>query len=315
MLALALACTALTIAPRVRAQHAEVVMPACAPSWWDEAGLRDAVDVELRGASARVELEVEAPCEDGVVVVAHVHDDDRALMRRIELADVAPAMRARAIAMALASVLAQPREVVVAPREDGPAAAASRARVELGDPVATEPAIVPTAVDAPVGLVLAGVAALAPASSSVWGGPRAGVLARIAPPLHLVAGVEALFTTRGDPLGEVRGTWIHGAIGAGLEASLAPLRLGGSLALGLGWAQLEGEGSSSDVIARRSDGAILTFDAGLRGALDLDRAIAIVLGVEARLVALGLEARSPTGAVIALRDAVVAAQLGIELRL
>ncbi|AKF09397.1 hypothetical protein [Sandaracinus amylolyticus] len=313
--ALALACAVLAIAPCVRAQHAELVMPACTPPWWDEVGLRDAVDVELRGASARIELDVAAPCEDAVVVVAHVLDGDGASTRRIELADVPPPMRARAIAMALASVLAEPRASVEPPHADVPAATASRARDELGAPVASDPVIAEVAPDASVGLVLAGVAALAPASPSVWGGPRAGVVARIAPPLHLVAGLEALFTTRSDPLGEVRGTWIHGAIGAGLEASLAPLRLGGSLALGLGWAQLEGETSSSDVVARRSDGAIVTFDVALRGALDLDRAIAIVLGIEARLVALGLEARSPSGAVLALRDAVLAAQLGIELRL
>ena len=122
------------------------------------------------------------------------------------------------------------------------------------------------------------------------------------------------FTSAADRLGEVRGTWLSGSLGVGAEASISPLRLGARASLGVGWARLEGIARGAGVRGESSDDAVLSIDVALRGALDLSSDFALILEADTRVILLGLVARSPSGSVVAIRDATLGLRLGVELR-
>ncbi|MEZ4251133.1 MAG: hypothetical protein R3B99_23210 [Polyangiales bacterium] len=108
--------------PSVVRADVGLVWPACEPAWWERDAVQRVVAVELRASGAaerRGELRfaIDVPCDDAHEVGLTWRDDQGVARRSLDLRDVPAAARARAIALAVAGLVAGPR---VAPEVEAP---------------------------------------------------------------------------------------------------------------------------------------------------------------------------------------------------
>ncbi len=100
------------LAPRLAQAQLELSHPSCAPDWWDDRTVAAALDVELgpQEPKARVTFVVDTPCEDRTFVSVLVEAPDGLRRRTIDVGDLPPSARPRAIGMGVAALIRGPPE-------------------------------------------------------------------------------------------------------------------------------------------------------------------------------------------------------------
>lgn len=326
----ALALAAASLAPAIAtAQSVRVVPPACAPAWWDPDAFRSALAVELVALEASIadggdtELSVELACEgEGERATLRVRREDREVVREVDLRDVAPAVRARTLALFAYDALAEERALPVpeadaeiprpppeAPRIPAPRAALERRASLLGDPGAAPP-------PAPRRLATLSLRARA----TILGGPTVALgpaieLEIAVPdlPLALLAAADGAYAVATDALGEARGLWVDAGLGARALADLGPVRLEASIVVVGGYLRIEGASSREGVVVAARDAPGLAVDGTISAAIVPipELRIGLLAGVRGWVV--GLEGRAAGRRLLSFVEAAPFVELGVGL--
>jgi len=337
------------------AAQVELVHPRCAPRWWNAAAVAAAMDVELGAAQeqARITFVVDAPCTEQTIVSVLVQSADGMRRRSIDVGDVPESARARAIGMGVAALMRRPPEgPTEAPAETvgGEPSSTNDASDTADAPDAAETIPVlpdvrpetdpreresPPEVEEPQAAaelaesaqpaarspgprhwwVRIGGVGLWSAPGSPWFGAGGALEWRARERWTLGLGVDGARAEASDPLGTVRGRWVSAALTVAWSHRWPGLSLGIRAGLTLDWLRLIGrsnrEGVRTDVSHRWNAAAELTATLGIPVA---DR-VELIVDLGAHLSPWGLGARSPSGRVLAMRNASGLARLGIRVRL
>lgn len=305
--------------------------PRCAPGWYDAEAFARALSAELALDGVRVEpagalaLVVEASCAaDADPTLALAIGVER---RVVSLADVAPEVRMRALALGARDLVAEVRgrralAPPIAPSRSEPTAAAEAA-ARLGPPEdpsahgvgAPETSSPSLAVELDVRAAWLGLRVVAP-SLAVEGQARL-----VGTPLVLWVALDGAYAVGGDALGEVRALAVGGRAGLRLVLDLAPVTL--SLAAGAMAAYARAEGAPSGGDPRGAgatrgsvlEGPLAGIDVSVAGSVALSASLDLTLSVGALGYLLGLDARAEDRSVVSFRDVAPWAALGLRFAL
>jgi hypothetical protein len=297
----------LWIAPALSA-HADarsmaVLEPSCPPEWWELGRLIDSLRVELAASELRVVGDGEA--HDFAVMVDRpdCSDDGSTVeIRRgaaaeiVELADLDPSARTRALALRIADFVSvadappAPLPPPAPPRVEEPAV---ELRFELGGEVL---------------LVIEGPTVLA-------GGLVAAELAFRDAPLVVRLGVDLLGGRTTDALGEVMAIAGGGSVAVGVEGELEWFRPSIRAELSLRYANLDADTTDPRVTTQDEDGLFAIAALVGRAAARLGDLAFVALDLGAGYTLAGFVARSSTVPLLSLRDALLTATIafGFEL--
>jgi hypothetical protein len=277
--------------------------PTCPPDWWELGRLIDSLRVELAASDLRVVGDGEP--HDFVVEVERLDctDDGSTVEIRgdastetVELADLDPSARTRALALRLAdfvNVVQTPAPAPAPPPVAIVAEPALRLRLELGGEVL---------------FVLEGPTVLA-------GGLLAAELAFRDVPLIVRLGLDLVGGRTTDALGEVMAIAGGGSVALGAEGHLDWFRPSIRAELALRYANLDADSTDPRVTTQDEAGLFALAALVARAALRLGDLAFIAFDLGAGYTLTGFVARANTTPLLSLRDALLSAALtfGLEL--
>lgn len=263
--------------------------------------------------------------------------------REVDLADVASVGRSRTLALAIASttlgtmlassMTTDDSEEASPASEDQPSnaepefASSSEMDESSGRDAFDEPASALGAAGeyehrargpSLLSVELAADGALLPARSVPLAGLRLSFVLRPfteIPSLVLLGGVRSLFGSAHDSLGEVRGSYFDGALGAGFEEDLGPIRVGLRGVFTVGAVVGEGLPGREGVIARSEVAPVAAIEVAAPVDIQVIGPFAIFIDVHASLIVLGIDARAGARSALPFRDVIPGLRLGVRLDL
>jgi hypothetical protein len=259
-----------------------VASPACPIAPLSVPQFVDALRVELTGqdtghGATLVTLAVE-PCDPSttrVLVTVSDMNSQRGMAREIELGDVAPTARPRALALAVAELVRTTQPAAPAPPPPAPEVAVAPPLIEV----------------APLTRVVAGdalYAAFPSRDTSLWGGRLS--LSAERGHLHAGAFADFLIGDHGYALGSVTLQSMGAGLFAGPRWAVGRFSVSPGLLGSVAWAHIEGRAGAPDVTARSGDGVAVALRARVLVSWGFGRSLTARALVEAGWMPKGFDA-------------------------